>query len=311
MKKQNNNLMKKYWGTMSLLAAMLLLFIVGSFAAYTNFSSVRRVISVKTDDRVLFSSNLLYCEERNTESSSYKDKKITLTGSNNFVVEVYNYNLGDTSTYNNKTITYTLKATVYTGSESVSGYAVKTDTEQSVAFSGTESEGIYTAELTDQELAGSSLSKKRYTFSVPESDKDKMQICVEAIPGDSSYGATSQKKLAAFIITGERILQKTWEGRFLDERTDRTPDDYDGFNYEITGNGQGEVTMTWDSGILKISPWLASQVVNGSTIQFSVGGEGQPSAYQVQFYKADSWNPDIGWEQLLGAVTVTFEIPGS
>lgn len=310
MKHQLKKYIKKYWGTMCLLAAVLLLVVTGSFAAYTNFSSVKRVVSVKSRNQVLFSSNLLYSEEKDEISSGYKYKKITLntdldTQEKYFTVEIYNYNIGDTSTYNNKTITYKLNATVYTDIENAAGYMVNGTSFQ-------ESNGSYFVELPGQQLLNDSFHSNSYKFIVPQIDADQVKICVEAIPDVDSYSATDNRKLAAYVTTGEVEMEKNWAGHFLDETEGRYPYQYDGFNYEISGNGYGKVILTWETDKLQISPWFPKEVgvnnpdLSSGTIEFGVGGANQPSAYQTQFYPVNKESL-AEWRILTDAVAVKFE----
>lgn len=301
--------MKKNWGMACLLGAVVLLCITGSLAAYTNFSYARRVVAAKTENRTLFSSNLLYTEDKTTESGLYRTKKITLSQNNSFLIEIYNYQLGDTKTYNNQTITYTLQCTLLASGDSVSGYSIQSG-ETTYSFSA--QDGNYVATIKNQTLERNVLSVNRFVFNVPEADRDKMKLCIEAIPEETSYNATNSKKLAAVILTGEMTVEKNWTGRLLDSQDGRSPNQYDGFNYEISGNGQGTVTLSWDTSVLKISPWFEGDTggtlntVDGwASIEFSVGGDDQPLSYQTQFYWIGK-PQNIDWQPLSQKIKVSF-----
>lgn len=41
-----------------------------------------------------------------------------------------------------------------------------------------------------------------------------------------------------------RLQSDNWTGKFLDSTINKKPLDYDAFNYEISGNGEGKVTVT-------------------------------------------------------------------
>ena len=98
---------------------------------------------------------------------------------------------------------------------------------------------------------------------------------------------------------------KSWTGHFLDSQTGRTPADYDAFNYEISGNGAGTVTMIWTES-LQLSKWTTDgKQVTGS---YSFDVDGATTAVQFQFYR----NPknEINaktWAELEKLVTVTFK----
>ena len=82
-----------------------------------------------------------------------------------------------------------------------------------------------------------------------------MKIQVVAEPSEESKETVNRQKLAAVFSFADYEAVKSWTGHFLDSQANgRTPNDYDAFNYEISGNGAGTVTMTW-SVSLQLSKW--------------------------------------------------------
>lgn len=318
MKERWNFIRKRfstYWGTFCLVGALLVLGISGTFAAYTNFSMARRVVSVKDGSIVLFASNLLYTEDKSVQNSGYQNRRISLTG-NTFAVEVYNYILADKDTFNNQTIQYTFRVSLVSSSHSPTGYAVLMNDEVH-PFTLIE-DGTYGVSLTNQTLSGNQASKNSYTIQVPDTDKNGIRLIIEAIPDESSYPATNNKKLASGIVIGNLSLEKNWTGQFIDSRKqgekDLNPKDYDGFNYGISGYGEGTITLSWNKQFLEINPWFVSDVnasVTNNTVWksicFPVGGDSDyiQTAAQIQFYWA-SLSQDISWEDLAGYVEVSF-----
>lgn len=294
----------KQYGMIICLTALVLFFcIAGSYAAYTNFSSAKRVVSAQSESQMLFLSDMLYIESKNTESNAYQRKRVVLGEDNGFTFEIYNYNPGNQELCCDRDITYTLKANVISDTGSLNSYKIRYDMhEYSI-----EEVNAGALHLT---LTGNKLCTHSFRLIVPEEDKNQMMISVEAVPDDACYEVTNQKKLAAVILTGDLIAQKTWSGKLLDEQTDHAPNDYDGFNYEISGNGEGTVTVEWDPDVLAISPWFQSQttaeIVSKGAVRFTVGGNDQPSAYQTQFYKASNWNSEISWQDMKSLITVNF-----
>ena len=63
-----------------------------------------------------------------------------------------------------------------------------------------------------------------------------------------------QPEIGAVLSFADYEVTKNWTGYFIDSQTGRKPDDYDAFNYEISGNGAGTVTVTWDDSLL-LSKW--------------------------------------------------------
>ena len=299
--------LKRYWGTVCLVSAVFVLCLSGTWAAYTNFSVARRVVSVKDGSTVLFTSNLLFTEDKLVSSDSYRNRKITLNSSNQFSLEIYNYVFGDKTTYNNHSIEYLLQIKLISQSLKPSGYIVSDGSQQ---YALTLQDGAYSVSLDNQTLAGNKLSKNSYIIQVPEEDKNQVYLCIEAVPTEQAFSATNYKKLGAGILIGDMVLEKNWSGRILDLQDGLGPNQYDGFNYEITGFGQGTVVLTWDASRIDISPWfeenISEYIVDSSNesvqngwklLKFRVGGENQPSAFQTQFYWV-SEPPSISKDQV-------------
>lgn len=157
---------------------------------------------------------------------------------------------------------------------------------------------------------------------------DKVSIKIAAVPNDDTdYLATNQKKLAAEITFRDVSLTDNWSGKFIDEKSERTPIKYDGFNYEISGSGEGTVTITINAPeALEFSPWMTAngwtQKADNNSWGREVGGDDQPTAYMTQFYiknreafaalfKDEDTGEDLNWadawKKLETLVTVDFE----
>lgn len=100
-------------------------------------------------------------------------------------------------------------------------------------------------------------------------------------------------------------VNKNWTGHFIDSKTSRKPDDYDAFNYEVSGNGAGTVTVTWPDSLL-LSKWATNGEQTSNSYTFNV--DGTATAIQFQFYKnPEKWKALEGWEALEKLVTVEFK----
>lgn len=292
---------KQYRGAAVLLGlGVLTLIIYGSFAAYTSFNSVKRVVSTGTQSDTMFGSN--YLSPLNLNDTNYPVKRISLSDDMNctFTVLVGNYVWGDESLYNPKDITYTVTAKLLSmdGGDLPAEYS-------SIKMNGT-SFGA-TGELTEksQKLSTGKAVTNEYKFEMPGSLKDKVKIQIVAEPDDSSKEAVNNQKLAAILSFSGYEAVKNWTGHFLDSQTNRTPDDYDAFNYEISGNGAGTVKMTWPES-LQLSKWSTNgKQVTGS---YSFEVDGATTAVQFQFYRNPENKIDaITWADLEKLVTVTFK----
>lgn len=281
---------------------MLTLIVSGSFAAYTSFNSVKRVVSTERRSDTMFGSN--YLTLLNLTDNNYSIRRITLseeTGKDTFTVKVCNYAWGDESLYNTKDITYTVKANLIAmdgGNLPESITKIKINDTTRFNANGE-------CELTNQELTAGKARENTYIFELPAELKNKIEIQIVAKPTDESAEAVNSQKLAAVISFADYESVKSWTGHFLDSQTGRTPADYDAFNYEISGNGAGTVTMIWPES-LQLSKWSTDGKQVPGSYSFEV--DGATTAVQFQFYR----NPENEinaetWAELEKLVTVTFK----
>lgn len=293
---------KQYRGAAVLLGlGVLTLIIYGSFAAYTSFNSVKRVVSTGTQSDTMFGSN--YLSPLNLSDTNYPVKRISLSDDMNctFTVLVGNYVWGDESLYNPKDITYTVTAKLL----SMDGGDLSAD-YSSIKINGTPLGDAGELTSKNQKLPTGKAATNEYKFEIPGSLKDKVKIQIVAEPDASSKEAVNNQKLAAILSFSGYEAVKNWTGHFLDSQTNRTPDDYDAFNYEISGNGAGTVTVTWEDS-LQLSKWATGGKQVNSPYTFTV--DGSTTAVQFQFYRNPEKVSDLDgkdWTGLEGLVKVTF-----
>lgn len=300
---------RKHYGIMLwLVMAAVLVVSFGSMAAYTNFNSVKKVVSTGKPKDTLFSSNYLYLTG---ESDLYSSRRITpaTTGENSsFTVQIYNYVYGNPSAWNTETIVYTFQVIVkprVDGNllpEEAGNITVKMETDSSAA---TDENGNKKYTFTGHSLSSKSATQNSYTITVPNSIKDQIKLEITATPTDMTK--TGNKKLAAVISMATLEATKHWTGKFLDDQSS-TPDQYDGYNYEISGNGTGTVKLQWDASKLQISKWFADGKKNTGVeenwkwLEMDVGDQ---TAYQFQFYRVPSVTIS-DWSTMNGYVKVSF-----
>lgn len=283
-----------------LLAGAMLLAIYGSFAAYTNFNSVKRVVSTGTQSDTMFGSN--YLTLMNLSDTSIPVKRISLAGNDNnhtFTVQVCNYVWGDESLYNPRQISYTMKAELIP----MNGGTLPGGCD-GIKMRGTPFSADGRCDLGNQTLDTGDAKTNEYKIEIPTFLKDKIKIKIIAEPGKSSKEAVNFQKLAAILSFADYEVNKNWTGHFIDSQT-HTPDDYDAFNYEVSGNGAGTVTVTWPDSLL-LSKWATNGEQTSNSYTFNV--DGTATAIQFQFYKnPEKWSAPEDWEALEKLVTVDFK----
>ena len=292
-----------------LLAGAMLLAVYGSFAAYTNFNSVKRVVSTGTQSDTMFGSN--YLTLMNLSDTSIPVKRISLAESNDeytFTVQVCNYVWGDPTLYNPKDITYKVTAKLI----SMDGGNLPYNCT-GIEMGGTHFNAYGEWTLDNQTLDTGSAKTQSYSIVIPKELKDKIKIQIEAVPDSISADAVNNQKLGAILSFADYEATKNWTGHFIDSKEkDKTPEQYDAYNYEISGNGAGTVTVTWPDSLL-LSDWVikdGKQVEKGenNTSSYTFTVDGSTTAVQFQFYK----NPakldalEETWDALESSVTVTF-----
>ena len=281
---------------------MLILIVSGSFAAYTSFNSVKRVVSTERRSDTMFGSN--YLTLLNLTDNNYSIRRITLSeedDKNTFTVKVCNYAWGDESLYNTKDITYIVQAKLIAMDGGKLPESITNISINDIPFN---TNGECT--LTSQALRAGKAREKTYKFELPADLKNKIEIQIVVEPTNESVEAVNSQKLAAVISFADYESVKSWTGHFLDSQANgRTPDDYDAFNYEISGNGAGAVTMTWPAS-LQLSKWTTNgKQVKGS---YSFEVDSATTAVQFQFYRNPENRIDTEtWADLEKLVTVTFK----
>ena len=281
---------------------MLILIVSGSFAAYTSFNSVKRVVSTERRSDTMFGSN--YLTLLNLTDNNYSIRRITLSeeyGKNTFTVKVCNYAWGDESLYNTKDITYTVQANLIAMDGGKLPESITNIKINDIPFNANGE-----CELTSQDLKTGKARENTYRFELPAELKNKIEIQIVAEPASESVEAVNSQKLAAVISFADYESVKSWTGHFLDSQANgRTPADYDAFNYEISGNGAGTVTMTWPAS-LQLSKWTTNDKQVTGSYSFEV--DGATTAVQFQFYRNPENRIDTEtWADLEKLVTVTFK----
>lgn len=233
----------------------------GTYAAYSTSGYVKRVVaaqSAKSNNASRFSSNYL------TETSS-GNRLVSVTNAGTSVIvgiTVCNYPQDDSTLFNADTITYTISFKVYG------------DDGNEIADSG-----ITLGESgSNNTLTGGETSHHLHKLTIPSDMLDEISAGYIEVTATPSAPAGLPKLSAKLQIVQAAAQQTGWAGGItsLD----------DAINYQIHGTKQQTLTITWNENVVSLSKWSAEMLGQSPTspLTISVGGEGKPTSYLLQFY---------------------------
>lgn len=233
----------------------------GTYAAYSTSGYVKRVIaaqSAKSNNALRFSSNYL------TETSS-GNRLVSVTNAGTSVIvgiTVCNYPQDDSTLFNADTITYTISFKVYG------------DDGNEIADSG-----ITLGESgSNNTLTGGETSHHLHKLTIPSDMLDEISAGYIEVTATPSAPAGLPNLSAKLQIVQAAAQQTGWAGGItsLD----------DAINYQIHGTKQQTLTITWNENVVSLSKWSAEMLGQSPTspLTISVGGEGKPTSYLLQFY---------------------------
>lgn len=285
--------LKRSWLAIWIAFAAAALSTIGVLAAYTSVSSVKRVVSTQKGAGMLFSSNYLTTDENDlprmiTFSSMETSPCVT--------VNVCNYPQTMIK-HNDKDITYTLTVELVD-----SGGNAVTSADYSVEYNGEKKtfENNSKIEFSRLKLMADDFNKHEFvlTFDKSQLTKSDIYMIVTATPTDQAELKPLSAKLGVIYINDN--TSATWTGTFIDNAT--SPKDLDGFNYRLSGSGEGTVTLTWNTNYVDISPWFKntykltiSKDSSGIATATLKVNSAEKNQYDIQFYRTNGINSSEQW----------------
>lgn len=256
--------------------------------AYAKFddshNSTKRVVSTGTNDKILFTSNLLTISNSNHPKSVAKG----YTADSTYDINIYNYDRTKPTAYYPNTINYTLKTVlVKPGESGTVEYDISNQTDlnkiQTALCDNTdENNPVYKTidiyELTngtpgntpvislgnlivdntlttkaedslssEQLVPGSTGSAvKSYRVVIPKEAIDSnIYVKITAEPNGHSDLPTSIGGIF-YVQSQNKVEMNGWNGTFVDSRS-VAPSGYDAFNFRITGAGTATKVLKWNS----------------------------------------------------------------
>lgn len=272
------NIMKKNWISIWLIVVVLMLSSVVVYATYTRITTAKRVISTDAGAGILFSSNLLNSSTLMTTNAAYYQTE----GTSGAKVDlyVYNYATPKKSIYfkEEDTLNYTLTVklvrsdgtdltdadkTKINGSAEVAGLTYK------VGDTTLNSGNDYSTTLANQSIASDKARNILYNLLFDEleisdnrANAPGYMMYIEAKP-DTGYDLPTLKGYVG--VRKNEVVDAGWYGELVESDSSAS---YDGYNYEIKGNGIGVLTISWDKTMLEPNDFIFSDSSN----TFVVGG---------------------------------------
>ena len=164
--------------------------------------------------------------------------------------------------------------------------------------------------INNRTLTGRTANQHHYVLSFPGKELDKLKITVKATPVPVSVN--NGQILAAVIApcTGSSINAFSFEGKYTDESESTTPQDYSGFNYEISiSSGSATATLKWESDVLEVDQFFITKIA-GSIIKQADGSltftMDQPNGtgdYLIPFYIKDKSKVPDNWAGMKELIT--------
>ena len=204
---------KEYGWVLPVLLLVFSLAVAGSFAAYVNYNSAKKVVATGETTKVFFSSNYLY--PVNQSETSYRLRRIlpTMTADGTgytFTVQICNYVYGNREQVNEKDITYHLIVSL----RAADGGELP-ENSGSVTVNQTEIGNTGQVTTEDTTLPGKQAKMDSYTIFIPKKLRDTIRIEIVAEPDNASYAAVGNQKLAVILTIAEQKMVSDYVVRTL------------------------------------------------------------------------------------------------
>ncbi|MGM9605509.1 MAG: hypothetical protein ACI3XG_10665 [Faecousia sp.] len=238
----------------------------GTYAAYTTSATVKRVVAARTheaNDQLRFSSN--YLSKYDLGEYDYVIRPISVSSSGDVItigITVCNYPQNDPSSYNDKTITYSMSVTP------------PFDTTVNLDYNtGT--------------LPGGQISSNLHQLTISSDDLSSVSsgfITVVVTPDDPS--AVGNNKLAANLKVMPTAAEASpWNYELI---FNGPSEENDAINLHIYGTKECDMVLSWGDKV-ELGRWskklLGVDENATSPLTIHVGGSGQPTSYYLQFYR--------------------------
>lgn len=305
-----------------LIIALFTIASIVAFAEFTRVKKVKRVVSVQSDEGVMFSSNymstIIPAQVRNVPK--------TTDDSNSVEIVVRNYPQGNVSRVYPASISYKLKATLCdangdplivsqanSAAFNTANYSICTVTVNnngtrtngnSVNFAsttvqvGNETKQYYIATIDTNSLEGGVTDENYFLLTFDGGQKALFASTVYVkLETEIENAGDDISDLAGYVGIYKK-MDSGWSMTLSDD-VSKNVEDYHGFNYTLAGSGSTTVRISWNPNQLRISELFLKE--NSLTVENDAGNVGMKcvtftvnsenvSRYDIQFYKVSTFN---------------------
>ena len=299
----------------SLSALVCIALVPVSFAIFTGSAFAQRTIGAYDAYGETFTSNYLRSgAARDNEIPAYTTDEVREASA---YITVCNYPQGHQSRYSKTDIRFTLRAELvyYDEDEPTDEKYKKVNSSYMSSFAG------HSVQIEDMTLGNGTLEATMPASGFITLQGKRASTSTFHVLFSTEFNTDPQPNLFVRLTAtpeGEMLptlsgiikpakkaqgASNNWTGTFRDD-TENPVNDYDGFNYIVSGMGTGTFTLTWDStrvGLSYVSQKtlleIAGATKTGDSITFIVDSDVE-SRYEIQFYKVNTagaeWSTEDG-----------------
>ena len=317
MEKRIKTFLRRY--LLIAIALSLIIFVAGfSFAEFTKSEKAKRVVAAYASTGQMFSSNVLrvggyrktlFVEKEDVAKIDGDDPDIAASVVIETTVTICNYIQGNPRQFYGKNNAYTLTGTLVT-LESNGERALSDDYNITIndvkAVLTPHSEHPELAEYNEYKwtfsdtLPGGSRQDHVYKISIPGAvlrADDKVYLKLEAVP--TKY-ADIQDNIYAYIEIAEKpeAVKAGWTIECTDQGIQENFSEFYGYNWRLSGIGQGRVTLSWVDNVDKVylseaclqnlknlyPNTITDTSIATGTLVIMVNSDVTTSSYDLQFY---------------------------
>ena len=307
------------------------------FAEFTKSLRVRRVISSSDSEIALFSSN--YLSLINNDNLNKRIQYVdSVSQGSNFDITICNYAQGNPTDVYEREIKYDLVARLVRVSGNTrtiinNGNDVDADLSVDISFEGSvitlsKNQLSYTFNNLGNHyslpglVSTTKIIKVDFDSSFNEETEIYLEIDAQLYPSSSAYLGIYDLNAYFNPMISSHSEVNSWSGEF-NEREAITPDNLDGFNYVISGNGVGTITLRWDTRYVEMNQQFLTKYasifnkdehdnyifIDGNTkyVSFDVDSS-DIDRYDLQFYKTSLISSNYStWNTVNSYITCRFD----